>query len=216
MHVSCHNYVITQRKQEYNDLLHTLQVTRMIDEKSPKFQVFLEMWKIVNNELTFDASIKNNSASSFVAIVKCLIHFFDDDIDIFWIARKFYDNVLNMKGDIPRLIEVTHNLLEKEDPEFYKTLKANSVLDNLPLAKWFDCCFAGIFNENCIIRFVGAGGIMPLIYLNKANFRIWDKICGGSYKILAYLVTFSLTTLRHRIIKMTDVASITQCIKNVS
>jgi len=200
MQVDCHAFVMSQRKQEYNDLYHTLLVTRIVEDKTAKCQVFLAMWLMQTGNLSFDLNLlqeKEFSTSSFVAIVKCLAHFFDDDIDIYWIAKFFYENGLKMRNDIPRLIDVTHNLLEKEDPELYRTLINNSIIENLPLAKWFDCCFAGIFNENCIIK-------------------IWDKICGGSYKILAYLVVFSLIALKQHIIKMNDVAGIMQYIKNIS
>lgn len=154
MQVDCHPFVMGQRRQEYNDLHHTLMVTRIVDEKTPKSQVFLTMWLMQKGDLTFDLNMVSQDFSphSFNAIVKCLMHFFDDDTDIYWIARKFYNKVVNMKTDIPRLIEVTHNLLEKEDAELYRSLMQNLILESLPLATWFDCCFAGILNENCIIK----------------------------------------------------------------
>lgn len=152
MQVDCHPFVMSQRKQEYNDILHTLMVIRAVDEKTPKSQVFLTMWLMKKGELTFDLNMVSQDSLSFNAIVKCLMHFFDDDTDIYWIARKFYDKVVNMKTDIPRLIEATHNLFEKEDTELYRSLMQNSIMESLPLATWFDCCFAGIINENCIIK----------------------------------------------------------------
>lgn len=197
--VDCQGFVMDQRKQEYNDLYHTLIVTKIIDEKTPKTQIFLSMWLIQTGNFTFDFNLtqeKNFNASSFTAIVKCLLHFFDDDTDIFWIARKFYDNILRIHNDVPKLLDCTYSLLEKEDPEFYKSLVQNGVLENLPLNKWFDCCFAGIFNENCIVK-------------------IWDKVCGGSYKILAFLVTALLNTLKHRILKLNDIEEITHYIQNI-
>lgn len=199
MQVDCHGFVMDQRRQEYHDLYHTLQVTKVVDEKTPKSQVFLLMWLIQTGSFTFDLYLpqeKNSSATSFVAIVKCLLHFFEDDTDIFWIARKFYDNIIKIKNDIPKLMECTYSLLEKEDYEFYKVLMQNGIIENLPLAKWFDCAFAGIFNENCIVK-------------------IWDKVCGGSYKILAFLVTALFCTLKHRIVTLSDVDNITQYIQSI-
>ncbi|KAL1491548.1 hypothetical protein ABEB36_012128 [Hypothenemus hampei] len=200
MQVDCHQFVMNQRKQEFNDLQHTLQVLKIVDGKTSKSQAFLAMWLIQTSNLTFDLNLnqeKDLSSNNFIAIVRCLMHFLDDDVDVYWIAKKFYDNLLKMKNEIPKLIDYTYYLLEKEDPEYYKLLTSNQLLDSVLLAKWFNCCFAGIFHDNCIIK-------------------IWDKICGGSYKILSYLAVYSLVLLKVRIWKMTDPVSITQCIRNIT
>ncbi|KAJ8946916.1 hypothetical protein NQ314_008715 [Rhamnusium bicolor] len=108
-----------------------------------------------------------------------------------------YDiNLGNEKADIPKLIEYSYCLLEKEDSVLYKHLQKIGVLDNLPLVKWFDCCFAGILNETALGK-------------------IWDKLCGGSYKILVYVVVVLLTNLKHRLLKCNNLISFTQCIKNI-
>jgi len=199
MQVDFHDFVMDQRKQEYNDLHHALKITKIVDEKTPKSQVLLAMWLIQTGNYTFDLNLthqEHSNASCFLAIIKCLLHFFEDDIDIFWIARRFHGNMVKIQSDIPKLLECTQTLLEKEDPEFYRVLVQNGILENLPINQWFNCCFAGIFNENCIVR-------------------IWDKVCGGSYKILAFLVVALLNTLKHRILKLNDVGSITQYIQSI-
>ncbi|XP_066253163.1 TBC1 domain family member 7 isoform X1 [Euwallacea similis] len=197
--VELHTFVMNQRQQEFNDLHHTLQVMRLIDEKTAKSQVFLLMWLIQTNNLIFDLSLlyeKDEGVISFSAIVKCLIHFFDDDVDIYWIAKKFYENIAKIKSEVPKFVEITYAILEKEDPELYRALQSASVLDNLPLLQWFDCCFAGIIHDNCLIK-------------------IWDKVCRGSYKILAYLVAATLMTLKHRKVKINDPVAITLAIKKL-
>lgn len=47
-------------------------------------------------------------------------------------------------------------------------------------------------------------------------FRIWDKLCGGSCKILVFVVTVLLNNQRHRLLKCIDLISVLQVIKNVS
>ncbi|CAG9760143.1 unnamed protein product [Ceutorhynchus assimilis] len=195
--VQCHEFVTSQRKQEFNNLLQALVFMKIVDERTPKSQVFLVMWLLQTNNLTFDYSnLQERDLFGFVPIAKCLNYFFDDDTDIYWIAKKFYEKIAKMKNDIPRLIEVTHCLIEKEDAEYYKILKNNGIIDGLPLSKWFQCCLAGIIDENCIIK-------------------IWDKICGGSHKILAFLVTITLLSLKHRIIKMNNASGVIDILKNI-
>lgn len=139
-----------QRKQEYNDLLRALNVMRIIDSYTPKPQVFLAMWLLQTGNFTYDINLVDEKG--FIPIVQSVIQFFDDETDVYWIAKSFYDNVHKFQNDIPKLIECSHNLLEKEDPDLYKYLQKIGVLDNLPLAKWFDCCFAGVLNETALAK----------------------------------------------------------------
>lgn len=48
------------------------------------------------------------------------------------------------------------------------------------------------------------------------RFRIWDKLCGGSCKILIFVVAVLLNNQRHRLLKCIDLSSVLQVIKNVS
>ncbi|XP_030761527.1 TBC1 domain family member 7 [Sitophilus oryzae] len=197
MHIKCHKFVMEQRKQEYDDLYHTLHVIKNFNEKTPKQQIFLYMWLIQTRKLTFNINLEQNSdAESFTAIIEYLLYVIEDDVDLYWIGIKIYDKISKHQEEIPKLIECTHNLIEKEDPDLYRYLVQNNLLESIPLKKWFNCWFAGILNENCLAR-------------------IWDKTCGGSYKILAFLVPIILTTLRHKIMKTTDIQAVIDNIKNI-
>lgn len=145
MYVDCHKFIMEQRKQEYSVLLHTLQVMRIVDINTPRPQVFLAVWLLQRGNLNFNVNLQVENG--FTLIVQALFNFFEDDTDIFWIARNFYEYIKKLEPDFPKLIEISYNLLEKEDPALYKHLHRIGVLNTLPLEKWFDCCFAGILNE---------------------------------------------------------------------
>lgn len=152
-HVHCHDFIMKQRKQEYDDLYQTLLVTDTVDEKTPQDEILLYMWLIKTDNFTFNSSIRDTPQSScFTAIVTFLLHCFDDEVDVYWIASKFYDNVAIIRQDMPKLIECTHTLLEKEDYDLYRYLVQINVLDSLPLQIWFNRCFAGIINEDCLAK----------------------------------------------------------------
>lgn len=70
---------------------------------------------------------------------------------------------------------------------FHRYLDENNLLDALPLEQWYGTCFAGILTNQSIIR-------------------IWDKICGGSRKI----VVFVFVTIFNWIWRTTKLSSATQ------
>lgn len=137
-----------QRKQEFNDLRRALNVLKIIDYNSPKSQIFLAMWVLQMGYRLQD--INTFAKKGFIPIVQAFNNFFEDDSDIYWLAKNFYDNVIKFETDIPKLVDRSYALLEKEDGPYFKMLKDNGTLEKLPFAKWFDCCFAGILNENAL------------------------------------------------------------------
>lgn len=150
VHVECHNFVMEQRKQEYNDLYRALIVMKIIDHSTPKSQVFLTMWVLhVGNRLQ---EITSLTKKGFIPIVQAFSNFFDDETDVYWLAKKFYDNVLKFETDFPKLIEISYSLLEKEDISYFNILKEKGLIEKVIASKWFDCCFAGILNDNALAK----------------------------------------------------------------
>lgn len=145
VHTECHNYIMEQRKQEYKDLLHSLQVMRIIDASTPKCHAFLAVWLLHTGVLRYDINL--HSEYCFLYIVQAFMQFFEDDVDIYWLARCFYDNIMKFEVDFPKLREASFNLLEREDNILYKHLQKNNILQNLPIEQWFERAFAGILNE---------------------------------------------------------------------
>lgn len=88
----------------------------------------------------------------FIAIAQTLLQIFEDDTDVYWMAKGFYRIVEQFKQDIPKLVDMTLLILEKED--IYKHLENIKVLNLLPFPMWFDSCFAGVLNETAIAKYV--------------------------------------------------------------
>lgn len=127
-------------------------VLKVNDSNTPKSQIFLAMWVLQMGNRIQDLNVF--AKNGFIPIVQTFSKFFDDDSDIYWLGRKFYDNILKFEADIPKLVERSYSLLEKEDGSYFKILKENGILGKLPLLRWFDCCFAGILNENALAKYV--------------------------------------------------------------
>lgn len=148
VHVEAHPFIMNQRKQEYADLMNAVKAMKLMDNSTPKSQVFLVMWLLQTGKLTFDLNLFNDKG--FSAISQVFMQFFDDDVDVYWLSKNFYLKILDFQNDIPALVEGVYSLLQKEDPALFKYLESNNILDNLPMEKWFYSCFAGILNETAL------------------------------------------------------------------
>lgn len=97
--------------------------------------------------------------------MQVLLRLFDDDADIFWLGKQFLTFCMKFKPDIPKLIEGTHTLLEKEDIILYRHLKSSGILRNLPFKRWFGSSFAEVLNENSLARYKQKSGRLQNKYL---------------------------------------------------
>lgn len=82
---------------------------------------------------------------------------------------------------------------------YARHLDDNNLLDALPLEKWYGTCFAGI---------------LP----NQSLIRIWDKICGGSRKIVVYvfITMFSWVWRMSKLSNAKEISEVLLIIDNVS
>lgn len=53
-------------------------------------------------------------------IVETLLELYDDEVDIYWLAKNLTEVVKQMQKDLPKLKEAFQTMLEKEDGELYK------------------------------------------------------------------------------------------------
>ncbi|XP_017771842.1 PREDICTED: TBC1 domain family member 7 [Nicrophorus vespilloides] len=194
IYVDCHTFIMQQRKEEYSDLYRTLQILRVVDPMIHRPQSFYAMWLLQTGQLHFNTNVMKEH--SFVHLVQSFMQFFDDDADIFWLTSFFYNHIQKNKSEYGKLAECTWGFLEREDVALYKHLLKIRGNGELPLEKWFDSCFAGVLNENALGK-------------------IWDKICGGSYKIMSFLVVNLFMNQKHRLLKCIDTKAVIECLKNI-
>ena len=76
-------------------------------------------------------------------ITETLLQVFEDDIEIYWIAKEFFELTKEIESELPKLRELTITLLEKEDINLYKYISVQ--LNNLMmmiLIYFKFCCLA--------------------------------------------------------------------------
>ena len=71
------------------------------------------------------------------------------------------------------------------------------MLYDLPLEKWYTCCFAGIITKPALIR-------------------IWDKIFGGSRKIIVFVFLVLCNTLSRKMMAQNNSKELLKQIDAVS
>ena len=49
-----------------------------------------------------------------------LLELYDDEVDVYWLAKSLTDVVRNMQRDLPKLKEAFTTMLEKEDGDLFK------------------------------------------------------------------------------------------------
>ncbi|XP_013097413.2 TBC1 domain family member 7 [Stomoxys calcitrans] len=170
LHKKSTEFIMDQRKAVYDDLLRAVTVMQYVT--TPKCQAFLNMWKLENNTLLYSVGEKTDDFKAdlvFMEIVKVLLRIFDDDVETYWLAKEFYACTREIQLECQRLKELTQTLLKKEDTLLFSHLESLGVFssDDL-LDRWYITCFAGVINESTLVR-------------------VWDKICGGSRKIVVFI-----------------------------
>ncbi|EDS33685.1 TBC1 domain family member 7 [Culex quinquefasciatus] len=187
-------YVMQQRIAVYDDLLRALQVMGTIDDKTPKNRVLYAMWLLETKQLCLGFDLQQEC--SFVNITEVLLQVFENDIEIYWMAKGFHVLSEEIREEMGMLLDLTETILEKEDNGIYIHLKQCDILPGLPLPKWYSSFFSGVLSELALIR-------------------IWDKICGRSNKIVIFVFIEIMRTLRRRVLRCMDLKSLLECIDSI-
>lgn len=120
----------------------------------------------------------------------------DSEVEVYWIAKRFYGFSQEISHDLLKLKELTMHLLLKQNPKLFSHVEKNDILDKLPLDKWYTSCFAGVLSKTALIR-------------------IWDKICGGSRKIVVFVLLELFNMLNFKMQQQKDLQSILDLIEGV-
>ncbi|PZC78219.1 TBC1 domain family member 7 [Helicoverpa armigera] len=193
-----HQYVMEQRTEQYQDLLYAVEMLELVDMDAPRSEVLFEMWLLENEERKPPMFPETNfsSADTFLPIVKTLLELYDDEVDVYWLAKTLTEVVRSMQRELPKLKEAFMTMLEKEDGELFNHLVDINALEVLPLTKWFNCCFAGVLDDTSLTK-------------------IWDKICSGAPKILSFAAVMLVVTLRRNILRSKNAEEVIKCVSQI-
>ncbi|XP_014607883.1 PREDICTED: TBC1 domain family member 7 [Polistes canadensis] len=205
VYIESHEFIMEQRKAEYEDLQKALKVTRILEDNTKPHLILLTMWLLRTRQTKIDMStqLETSLYRAMSRIAEALWHIIDIDsgqdrlVDVYWILCGFLNQVQKFHAEVGRLQECTCTLLEREDPELSKHLAKIEALHNLPFDMWFCSCFAGTI----------CNGSIP---------KIWDKITVGAYKILVFVAVIMLNTLRRVLLRSDSIDSVLSTINNIT
>nr|XP_033790530.1 TBC1 domain family member 7 [Geotrypetes seraphini]XP_033790531.1 TBC1 domain family member 7 [Geotrypetes seraphini]XP_033790532.1 TBC1 domain family member 7 [Geotrypetes seraphini]XP_033790533.1 TBC1 domain family member 7 [Geotrypetes seraphini]XP_033790534.1 TBC1 domain family member 7 [Geotrypetes seraphini]XP_033790535.1 TBC1 domain family member 7 [Geotrypetes seraphini] len=197
-HRESHALVMTYRKEQYQDILHALQVIHAIQDSTPKVNIHLQMHLLETGKRSHNlTSPLDPEDEAFLAITKAMEEMVDNDVDCYWLSRSFV-RLLNTKyrDSLPQLPKVLEHYLNLEDSRLLCHLKMCSALSRLPYDLWFNRCFAGCLPESSLQR-------------------IWDKVISGSCKILVFLAMEILLTYKMKIISLNNAEAVRDFLENI-
>ncbi|XP_006609241.1 TBC1 domain family member 7 [Apis dorsata] len=205
VYVESHEFIINQRKAEFQDLQKALKIAKILDDYTKPHLMFLTMWLLRTRraKLDMNTQLEIPLHRAMNRMAETLWHIIDIDsyeeklVDTYWILCGFLDQVQRFHKEINRLQECTCTLLEREDPELYKHLVKIEALYNIPYDIWFSSCFAGTISNGSIAK-------------------IWDKIAVGAYRILIFVTVVTLTTLRRLLMRCENIDGILDTIANIT
>uniref|UniRef100_A0A336N1M4 TBC1 domain family member 7 n=1 Tax=Culicoides sonorensis TaxID=179676 RepID=A0A336N1M4_CULSO len=193
-------FVSEQRTAVYQDLLRALQIMRITSDSKDgtvtmsKSKIFYAMFLLENKQLHLGFNI--NQPSSFTQIADIMLEIFDNDVESYWITKGFYELTQQISSDITKLVDLTKITLEKEDNEIYKHLIQIGAIAKFPYESWYASCFSSVMSERALVR-------------------IWDKICGGSIKIVVFVLVIILITYKRNILRMKDTSEVVHMIEQL-
>lgn len=195
----CHEFVMKERHTEYNDLLSSLHKMRLVTSETPKAKVIVGMWLLRTGNLKLDWNLQMESElhNGLFLISQSLLKIFDNDVDVYWISKGIFGCMMVWRDTIQTSVENTIMLLKKEDSSLYSHLTSIDALHSIPFERWFCSCFAGTIHESALVK-------------------IWDKLVGGSYKILIFVSVILLTSLRRVILKCQTATEVLSSVTTIS
>ncbi|XP_068090736.1 TBC1 domain family member 7 isoform X2 [Hyperolius riggenbachi] len=197
-HQESHAIVMVHRREQYYDVHHALQVIRMINEATPKPEVFLHMYQLETGTLPRSPTYSLEPEEElFLAIAQTMEEIVDDDVDCYWLTKNIVHHLdTKFRESFTPMQKAFEHYLNLEDNRLLTHLKTNNALDKLPYNLWFRKCFAGC---------------LPATSLQ----RVWDKVVSGSCKILIFIAVEIMLTFKMKLLTLNNAYSINNFLEKI-
>ncbi|CAG0888844.1 unnamed protein product [Darwinula stevensoni] len=182
---SCREFVMQQRQEQYQDLIRLVtNVLKWSPSEAPLHRTFVLMWLVETRRLCFDRhrQFEDTEVQSMETLAGTLLDMFDDSpIICYWMAKNLKSLSSELEPKYPIFIDLFWTTLEKENARLQQHLVKIGYSKVIPLEIWFRDFFAGILHQSALQR-------------------VWDKVLGGSPKVLVFVALALLLTLRMTLI----------------
>ncbi|KAK3101264.1 hypothetical protein FSP39_002243 [Pinctada imbricata] len=181
-----HAFVMSQRKQKYEDLRNAVKVMRLVKSLENVPQLYLKMFLLETGQLTFEEhNMETPENEAFKAMVDAVSCSTEDPVDVYWITVRFYKMFNRCTEGLNLMTDRVASCLKKEDTDgkLWNHFQTTNVWSSIPLNEWYICSFAGVLPDTSFER-------------------IWDKIIGGSCTILVYVAVSVFLTFKRPLLSM--------------
>ncbi|GIY75823.1 TBC1 domain family member 7, partial [Caerostris darwini] len=185
VHVDIHSSCQCQRSEQYKELKDALEIMRKITKDTPIPLVHTLIFLLNNGGLNFE--LEKQLASPQVQNITALAFFFhkicSNDMIAYFMLEKFVLQQRKNKSLLKSQKEHLESVLKQEDGELYEHLYNIKALETFSLDMWFERCFTEVLHERSLVR-------------------VFDKVIGGSSKILPFVAAAFLTVQRKKLLKL--------------
>lgn len=193
--------------QPYEDNLRFMKSAGRIQESMPKATKLTILWLLFNGELKFDyqAQLTEFWPANFSAIAEDMFKVYEShdrqnqDVEVFYLCKGLTDQIRKFSDEaFSDAIRAFHEILSK-DPNttlLYSHLSKIGLTEDIPLKTWFSRGFAGVLNSSALEK-------------------IWDKVIGGSLKILVFAAVSLVETSKMALQGCQTSQEAIRCLKTV-
>ena len=157
----------------YEDNLRFLKSAARITDSMPKAQSQTVLWLLFNNELKIEFKSQLTTEfwpSNFSAVCESMFKICENltDVEVFYVSKGMVEQLRKFPNEcINETVQLFHRLVANNDntSKLYGHLEKIGFNEEIPIRSWICRGFAGILHESALEK-------------------IWDKVLGGSLKIL--------------------------------
>lgn len=191
----------------YEDNLRFMKSAGRITDSMPTAQVQAILWLLFAGELQFD--FKNQLSDfwplNFTAISETMFKIYENHerannshIEVFYLSKGLADSLRKMPEEAyNEAVQDYHELLKREQPQLYSHFEDIGFNYDIPLKSWLGRGFAGVLNA-CAIE------------------KVWDKVIGGSLKIMVYVAVALVNSSKVSLQVCQTSQEAIRCLVNVS
>lgn len=181
LHTSSSDWVWQQRQEQYQESERALTLTRKIGPSSSRELRACLVWLLETRQIKFDlaSQLQEPSVQIFTGLLASLAPLVEAQAELYWVGSRLAAFLQPHLLDTRPLVDCLGRLMG-EDPLLLEHLTQTSILSSLP--------YGSLWGRGLAQLFLPA--MLP---------RLWDKVVGGSVKVLVYVLGAALYRCRHEL-----------------
>jgi len=197
-HTTSTEWVWKQREGQYWDSERALTLTKKIGPNFSREMKATLVWLMETRQIKFDLldQLREAKVQNFCQLLASLAPLVQGQPELYWVGSRLHAFLQTNLRDMRPLIECLTHLME-EDPALLDHLTHTSILLSLPYCTLW-----------------GRG--LAQLFLPSLLARLWDKVIGGSVKVLVYALASAMYRCREKILSAETCEQVVQILTNMN